>query len=59
MKKCLNCQNPLKENDHYCRKCGIKVQKNNYYILINVLIILSLVSIIILLALIINYIIYK
>ena len=41
MKKCINCKNQTRENDIYCRNCGNIINKNYYYVLVNVVIILS------------------
>lgn len=36
MKKCLNCNNIIRENDKYCRTCGIKIQNNSWGLIINI-----------------------
>ena len=41
MKKCINCNNLNKDNDKYCRSCGLKIKSNSHYILINILTFLS------------------
>lgn len=51
MKKCLNCQKEIKDNDKYCRNCGCLIEKNSHYILVNILTILVTVAIIILIIL--------
>ena len=46
MKVCLNCHKQAQENDIYCRNCGCLIQKNAYYILINVFIVFLSIAII-------------
>ena len=41
MKKCINCKKQTRENDIYCRNCGSIINKNYYYVIVNVVIILS------------------
>ena len=36
MKKCLNCNSDIRDEDKYCRNCGVKVKKEIYYTIINV-----------------------
>ena len=45
MKKCLNCKNSNKDFDKYCRNCGCVLNKNYYYIIINILIIMFSIGI--------------
>lgn len=49
--KCLNCENPIQENDIYCPKCGIKIIKSAYYVIANIFIFIFTVLIIGLVAL--------
>lgn len=51
MKVCPNCKNDTRDSDIYCRSCGIKIEKNNYYVLINIFIIIAWVGIIFMIAL--------
>ncbi len=60
MKKCLNCHNMVKEEDNFCRHCGIKIQGNNHYILINVLKVFVIIGWILLILLFVaSFIVYK
>ena len=36
MKTCYNCKGTNRENDKYCRNCGLLLRSNIYYILINI-----------------------
>ena len=51
MRTCYNCKGINRENDTFCRNCGLLLRNNIYYILINVgtvIILLALVFVIIL-----------
>ncbi len=51
MRTCYNCKGINRENDTFCRNCGLLMRSNTYYILINVgtvIILLALVFVIIL-----------
>ena len=43
---CVNCENKIEQNDKYCRKCGIKIEKNAYYVLVNIMIFIAIIAII-------------
>ncbi len=51
MKKCLNCEKEIKDEDNYCHYCGLKVRSNNYYVFIKVLNKIIIIFIILLLLL--------
>lgn len=51
MKKCLNCQSVNKEKDIYCRNCGAKLYKSNYFVLINIATIFVIIGLILMTAL--------
>ncbi len=51
MKVCPNCKNDTRDSDIYCRSCGIKIEKNNYYVLINVFTFLTAIGIVLIVAL--------
>lgn len=36
MKKCVNCNGIIRNSDIYCRNCGIKIEKNWYYVFVNI-----------------------
>lgn len=60
MKKCLNCHNTIKEEDKYCRYCGIRIENNNHYILMNVLKVFVIIGWILLILLFVaSFIVYK
>lgn len=51
MKKCNNCKGAIREDDIYCRNCGLAIKSNTYYVFLSILIALAslwLISIIIL-----------
>ncbi len=51
MKKCLNCQSDVREEDTYCRNCGIKLEDNRHFVLINVLTFFVIIGIVLLILL--------
>ncbi len=51
MKKCLNCEKMVREQDKYCRNCGCLLQSNENYILTNIMISLVVIGIIVLIVL--------
>ena len=51
MKKCPNCTNDTRDTDIYCRSCGIKIEKNSYYVLINIFIYFALIGLVLIVAL--------
>lgn len=51
MKKCVNCKKNIRDDDVYCRNCGLLLRSNKYYILIDVVTIIISVFIIFLIAL--------
>ena len=51
MRMCYNCKRINRENDKYCRNCGLLIKNNKYYILINigtVIVLIALIFIIVL-----------
>ena len=51
MRKCVNCDNDLHDEDIYCRFCGCKVMKNSHYLIYNIITIILVIAIIFLIAL--------
>ena len=48
MNKCLNCGKDVKDNDIFCRNCGVKIQSDKNYVLINILTVFVIIGIILL-----------
>lgn len=46
MKKCANCNGAIRENDIYCRNCGLSVKSNGYYVLLDILIALASIALV-------------
>ena len=46
MKKCLNCDKDVKDDDIYCRNCGCVIQSNKNYIILNIMIFILEIGII-------------
>ena len=46
MKKCKNCNAIIRDDDQYCRNCGILIQSKFYTILFNLFTILMIIGII-------------
>lgn len=46
MKKCKNCNAIIRDDDQYCRNCGILIQSKFYTILCNLFTILMIIGII-------------
>ena len=46
MKICPNCKGAIREEDIYCRNCGLTIKSNGYYVFLNILIILAIIALI-------------
>ncbi|MBR3162441.1 MAG: hypothetical protein IKF19_06910 [Bacilli bacterium] len=46
MKKCKNCSAIIRDNDRYCRNCGILIPSNFYELVCNIFIIFMILGII-------------
>lgn len=46
MQKCKNCNSLIRDNDKYCRNCGIKISSKAYVIICNIYSILLAIAII-------------
>lgn len=51
MKKCANCNGAIREEDIYCRNCGLSIKSNFYYVFIDILITLAIIALILMIAL--------
>lgn len=51
MKKCVNCKEDNRDTDTYCRNCGVVIKSNSYYVIINVLTVISFIFLIIVIGL--------
>lgn len=51
MKKCINCKKDNRDNDTYCRNCGVIIKSNSYYVMINVLTVFAFIFLIIVIGL--------
>ena len=51
MKKCNNCKGAIRDEDIYCRNCGLSIKGSGYYVFLNVLIILASIALILILIL--------
>ena len=45
--KCVNCGEIMRNEDAYCRNCGVKVENHVYYVILNVFICLIIIAIVI------------
>lgn len=50
MRKCMNCKLDTRDDDIYCRNCGVRVTNNLYYVFTNIVIFIIIALIIILIA---------
>ena len=48
MNSCLNCNHIVKENDKYCRNCGIEIKNGGHYVAISVFTFLAILGLILL-----------
>ena len=46
MKKCINCNGYVKDDDKYCHNCGIMIINSKKYIFIDILNIIFIIGII-------------
>ncbi len=51
MKICPNCKGAIREEDIYCRNCGLSIKSNGYYVFLNILIILASLALVFIVAL--------
>lgn len=51
MKICYNCNYNGKENDRYCRKCGLPYKKGSYYTIVSIINFVMILGIIFLISL--------
>ena len=51
MKKCLNCNEVIRDKDIYCRNCGVHLKSNKSYIITNVIIVFISLGILFMIAL--------
>lgn len=60
MKKCVNCKMDNRDNDTYCRNCGISIKSNKHYVLMNVFTVLAFIILIFVIILFVaSYYVYK
>ena len=41
MKSCYNCENPVRDNDKFCRSCGCPIASSKHYLFLNVFIVFA------------------
>lgn len=51
MKKCINCESNIRDNDVYCRNCGCGIKSNAYYVMYKVITIILVIAILLMITL--------